>query len=65
MGLIQVEGRGESGRGCHPWPSVNECADDQADDDYVSRSLDWLVVPEDKRDRLECSTRPLDYLDRQ
>ncbi|WVW80857.1 hypothetical protein I302_102847 [Kwoniella bestiolae CBS 10118] len=35
------------------------------EDEEVSQTLEKLIVPEDKRERLTCKTRPLDYLDRQ
>ncbi|WVQ85929.1 hypothetical protein IAT38_008097 [Cryptococcus sp. DSM 104549] len=34
------------------------------EDDAVAEALDALVVPEDKRERLVCRTKGLDYLDR-
>lgn len=62
MGPIQVEGGGTSAfSDMERDPILNY----QADNSHVATSLDWLVVPEEKRDRLECSTRPLDYLDKQ
>ncbi|WWC98553.1 hypothetical protein V866_005445 [Kwoniella sp. B9012] len=35
------------------------------EDEEVAETLEQLVVSQDKRERLTCKTRPLDYLDRQ
>jgi hypothetical protein len=33
------------------------------DEEAVNKALGKLIIPADRRDRLECKTRPLDYLD--
>lgn len=38
-------------------------ADILQDEEAVHRALGKLIVPADRRDRLSCKTRPLDYLD--
>jgi DNA-directed RNA polymerase-3 subunit RPC5 len=38
---------------------------DGADDERVIESLEHLLVHEDKRVRLECTSRPLDFLDKE
>lgn len=45
------------------WVSYEWHAD--VEDDRVIESLERLLVPDDKRIRLECTSRPLDFLDRE
>jgi DNA-directed RNA polymerase-3 subunit RPC5 len=44
---------------------VNYEYHDSAEDERVLDSLERLLVHEDRRVRLECISRPLDFLDRE
>lgn len=57
---MEERGRGQSLRN----QMLRHVADQALQDDDVAAALEKLVVAEDKRERLVCKTRPLDYLDR-